>query len=265
MDIHEQEQVDKLRHWWAQNGLSVCLWLGLSVSAVLGWRLWELRADKRATVASEFYEEIREVLAEEKSSETDTPPGDGDAPSADEEKSSETDAPPDDAPPADTATAPRKSEELFRVLRDEYPETVYAVLGSMQLAHREIEEGRLAAARKYLEWAVDNAPDAALHHLVRMRLVRILLALRVLDEAEQHLQESAAYAEDSALYQELWGDFQELRDRPEAAVEAYRKAYRLALQQNESHLPFLKIKLQALGVDPEELEQMEDEVVEARG
>lgn len=257
MDIHDQEQVDKLRQWWSQNGLSVCLGLGLGVSAVLGWRLWEARADKRATMASEIYEDIRTTIEEEETLEeidvTET---------SAEEAGDEMEVV---AEAVDEEPGLRKEEELFTLLRDEYPETTYAVLGALQLARREIEADRLSAARGYLEWAADNAADEALRHLARMRLVRILLALRFLDEAEQRLLDRADCPGNSVICQELWGDLHELREASEEAVVAYREAYRLALEKGEAHLPTLKTKLQALGVDPEELEQMQDAAEETRG
>lgn len=255
MDIHDQEQVDKLRRWWAQNGLSVCLGLGIGVSAVLGWRLWEARADKRAAMASEIYEDIRTTLEEETHNETDA------TEILAEAGASETEA---IAVAEDGEPELRKDEELFTLLRDEYPETTYAVLGALQLARREIEADRLSAARGHLEWAVDNAADEALRHLARMRLVRILLALRFLDEAEQRLQDNAGCVDSSVMCQELWGNLHELREAPGEAAAAYREAYRMALEKDEVYLPVLKTKLQALGIEPEELEEMQAAAAETR-
>lgn len=236
----DQEQIEKLKRWWINNGLSVCLGLGLGISTVLGWRLWELRAEGRAAVASDLYEDLREAIAEADSDVADT----------------------DAAVEADVEDPAYNA--LLTILQDEYPETPYASMAALITAREAISAGHLANARRHLEWVVDNADTDALLYTARMRLVRVLLALRFLDEAEQQLQADTTVAGQSAMYQELWGDLQELRARPAEAIVAYRKAYQLALQTHKSYLPFLKIKLEALGVDPEELEERK-EAADAEG
>ena len=240
--MDDREQTEKLKRWWISNGLSVCLGLGLGVSAVLGWRLWEIRAGDRAAVASDLYEDLKEAIAEAASEVADADVDDSEPADADVETDAED--------PAYSA--------LLSILQDEYPETPYASLAALLTAREEISAGHLANARKHLEWVVDNADNDALLYTARMRLIRVLLALRFLNEAEQQLQADTTVAEASAMYQELWGDLQELRARPAEAIVAYRKAYQLALKTHESYLPFLKLKLEALGVDPEELEEAAD-------
>ena len=256
--MDDQEQIEKLKRWWISNGLSVCLGLGLGVSAVLGWRLWEVRAESRAAVASDLYEDLKEAIAEADSEDSEV--ADTDADDSEDSEVADTDA--DDSELADAdveidAEDPAYSA-LLSILQDEYPETPYASLAALLAAREEISAGHLANARRHLEWVVDTADNDALLYTARMRLIRVLLALRFLDDAEQQLQADTTVAEESAMHQELWGDLQELRARPAEAIVAYRKAYQLALKTHESYLPFLKIKLEALGVDPEELEALEE-------
>ena len=60
MDIYqtEEEQVEALKKWWAENGKSAVFGVVLGLGAIFGWREWQDYETARAMAASELYQEL---------------------------------------------------------------------------------------------------------------------------------------------------------------------------------------------------------------
>ena len=142
----EEEQVEAIKKWWKENGLSVVAGLVIGLGAVFGWQAWNSyhdRVGKEASVA--FYQLLNAV----------------------------------DNKHAELAG---KQAEL---LRKDYGSTSYAVLAAMAEARLKVEAGDSAAARTQLEWAMQNSSDESLKTLTRLNLGRLKLNDGDLDGAGQ--------------------------------------------------------------------------------
>ena len=67
MDLHtaEAQQIEDIKTWWRENGLSVVLGLALGVSGIFGWRYWQGEKVERAEVASALYSELLASMQDE--------------------------------------------------------------------------------------------------------------------------------------------------------------------------------------------------------
>ena len=142
----EEEQVEAIKKWWKENGLSVVAGLVIGLGAVFGWQAWNSYNDRIGREASvAFYQMLNAA--------------DGNNP--------------------DMAI---KQAEL---LRSDFGSTSYAVLAAMTDARLKVEQGDMAAARSQLEWAMQNTSDPSLKTLAQLNLARLKLSDGDLDGASQ--------------------------------------------------------------------------------
>ena len=60
----EEQQVEALKAWWAENGKSVMLGVGIGVAAIGGWQFWGKHKESQAREASDGYEQTIQSLAD---------------------------------------------------------------------------------------------------------------------------------------------------------------------------------------------------------
>ena len=60
MDVYtaEAQQIEEIKKWWRENGLSVVLGLTLGVSGIFGWRYWQDVNVESAEAASALYSDM---------------------------------------------------------------------------------------------------------------------------------------------------------------------------------------------------------------
>lgn len=134
----EEQQVEALKAWWAENGKAVVGGIVLGVGIIGGWSFWQGRAENRAVAASDAYSETMTAVTS----------GDG-----------------------ATVTA------LADVLTDEHGGTLYAAYASFAAARVAVEEGDLDAAAARLAWVVEEAPQDDVRLIATLRLARVEGAL----------------------------------------------------------------------------------------
>jgi predicted negative regulator of RcsB-dependent stress response len=181
----EDQQIEAIKKWWKENGVSLILGLGIGIAGLLGWREYLAYQTRHAAEASDLYIAVQTQVM------NDT---------------------------LDAATAGKA--DLIRV---EYSDTPYAALASMAQARIEYENGDVESALTHLRWASENASETDVQHVARLRLARILIAQNNYDEAEAILltEHPAGFA---AGYQELKGDLHVARGEVAQARVAYDKA-----------------------------------------
>jgi len=209
LDIYrtEDEQVESLKKWWAENGKSAVFGVVLGLSAIFGWREWQDYTMERAVGASQLYQQM--VIA---------------------------------ARDNDTATLRDKAQEITTLFK----RTAYAVFARMTLAKLAVEDGDLEGAESHLRWALANAPGDSLHHVIRLRLARVLMAEDKLDGAQDLLVAATSRGEFAHRYRELEGDLLRRKNQVEEARKAYREALRLA-EASGQDTTLLDMKLDDLG------------------
>lgn len=130
----EEQQVEALKNWWAENGRSVILGVVIGGAAIGGWQWWGSHQVAVAQKASDGFAATMNALATE----------DGDILSA--------------------ASA----------VRAEHGDSLYATLASLAAARGLVEKNDLAGAAKELRWAVDNAGQTEFKVIASVRLARVL-------------------------------------------------------------------------------------------
>lgn len=182
--LTEEEQVERLKQWWKENGRSIIagVVIGLGIfGSWQGWKAYEIRqAEQGAAAYDTFVAQARG----------------GDLEHA------------------------LKAEAL---LRDNYSGTAYADFAGFETARQLVAGGRLEEAGERLARIHEKGSGAAIRELARVRLARVLMAQGALDQAENILKGDAspAYAAELST---LRGDLARLRGDAADARAAYEQA-----------------------------------------
>ena len=208
MDVHtaEAQRIEDIKKWWSENGLSVVLGLTLGVSGIFGWRYWQGESIERAEAASALYSDMIASL----------------------QNQNETGA----------------REAADKILAD-YENTTYGVFALMSLAGLAVADDDLDAAETNLRQALEQSGDASLSHVIRIRLVRVLISQDKLEQAGA-LVERQDKGEFAAGYDELLGDISIRQGDIEAAREAYQQAIN-KLRGGGRDVATLELKLNNIG------------------
>ncbi|HEY3486443.1 MAG TPA: tetratricopeptide repeat protein [Gammaproteobacteria bacterium] len=186
MNIHhsEEEQIESLKKWWRENGLSVLFGIVVGLAGLFGWHLWQEYKARHATEASTLYSDLMSKLSG-----------------------------------ADAAAIDKAATSL----RTEYDDTVYAALGALAMAKAAVDRNDTDGAIEQLQWAIDHTPQTEIAITAKLRLSRLYLTQGKFDRVEALLNESypKAYA---AAVDELKGDLLVAKGDPKTARQAYERA-----------------------------------------
>ena len=192
--VTDEEQAEKLKQWWSENGLQIVLGVAIGLAVIFGWRYWQdYRLQHRKAASATFYQLTRVVSAN------------GDL---------------------------KQAEPLARRLVDDYDDTAYAALGQLALARLQARNDRLADAEASIRWAAEHADQAEFRELANLRLVSVLNA-EGKHEAALKLLEGDWPAAYTSLREEYRGDALAALGRTPEAREAYDKALLTAGAQAE--------------------------------
>ena len=180
----EEQQVEALKEWWKQNGLAVIGGAVLGISALLGWRGWNVHQDNKANEASEIFAVVQEAA------------GKNDANSL---------------------------LEQTNILRTDYSSTPYASLAVLHQAKSQTEQGDNTAAEESLRWVLSNSKQDTVQNVARIRLARLLLAENKLDDAQAMINAGMSDAYKS-LVNEIRGDIFVAKGEVDKAKQAYDEA-----------------------------------------
>ncbi|MEB6539477.1 YfgM family protein [Serratia sp. TSA_7] len=177
----ENEQVDAVRRFFAENGKALAVGVVLGIGALVGWRFWQNHQNSNMMAASQSYQEASDRLAAGK---------------------------PDDVSAAE-AFAKTNSNS-------------YGVLASLELAKHFVEQNDFAKAEQQLVLAQGQTKDDNLLAMVSLRLARVQLQEKKLDEALKTLDgvKGEGWA---AMAQDARGDALLAKGDTKGAREAYSK------------------------------------------
>ena len=140
----EEQRVEAIRKWWAENGTSIILGALLGIGLLLGWRGWVYWKQKTAGEASDHYARLVQAVAD-----------------------------------AELESAEREAG----LLKVDYGSTPYAAVAALALARLEAQQGALDKAAAELQWVLDNAAQETARQVARLRLARVRTAQQRPDEA----------------------------------------------------------------------------------
>ncbi len=236
-DSTEEEQVEALKTWFEENGVSLLLGIVLALGGVFGYRAWENSTREAGEVASAIYEDLVAAVG--------TVSGDG----LSEEM---------------TATGIMLAEQL----KTEYSDSSYALFGALHMAKVAVEAGNLDKAAGELQLALDNGAQDSFEILARIRLSRVMSAQEKYEQALAVLDVQLDLAAHRSSWEEARGDIYFSMGQLEDARQAYQLAVQIA-DQSQSR-PYLNMKLEDLTyakvtIAGEEPAEPEDEVASGSG
>ncbi len=180
----EDEQTERIRHWWKRNGVAIIVGLVLGIGSVAGYQGWGVYQTRQAEAASDIYQTMLRSLDNE------------------------------------ARTQVRESADR---LISKYGSTAYADAASLMLARLDVEAGQLEQAGHHLERVMDHSKDTTMQHVARLRLVTLALDEGDLKLADQLLAGRPMGGFESR-YDELRGDIFAVRNELNNARNAYQDA-----------------------------------------
>jgi len=197
--LTEEEQVERLKQWWRENGRSIIVGVVIGLGIFGGWQGWKGYERQQAESGSAAYDRF---LAEAQSGDLDV------------------------------------ILQAESQLESDFANTAYADFSGFKAAGELVSAGRLDEAAQRLESIHEKGANTAIRNRAAMRLARVLMGQSRLDEAEQLLNAAApAFAGEAARLRgdlaRLRGDAQAARAAYQQALDAGadREWVELMLQQ----------------------------------
>jgi predicted negative regulator of RcsB-dependent stress response len=180
----EDEQVEKLKTWLKENGLSIIMGIVIGVGGIGGYNYWKRYQETTAAEASAHYAQMMQALA------------------------------------ADNDDLVQQQADI---LRADYAATDYASLADLALARMQVDNGEFAAAIESLQPLAGSEEQQPLVFLARIRLAALQIQLEQYEQSLATL-DTGFPNEFSALVDELRGDALARQGKTDEAIVAYRKA-----------------------------------------
>ncbi|MCP4877202.1 MAG: tetratricopeptide repeat protein [Gammaproteobacteria bacterium] len=180
----EEEQVEKLKAWFKENGLSIVFGIVIGVGGIGGYRYWVHVQETTAAEASAHFSDMLEGLAA----------GKGDS-----------------------------VQQHADILIADFASTEYALMAQLALAKNHVGNGEFEKAASALQQVVGSAEQGPLAYLARTRLALVQIQSEQYDQALGSLAIEFP-GEFAARADELRGDILALQGKSAEAIEAYRKA-----------------------------------------
>lgn len=182
--LTEQEQIQQLKTWLKQYGLTVILGIVIAFIITSSWHYWQNYRARILQRASVTYDEMLMQRAQNNSAE-----------------------------------ALIKAKKII----DQYPKTPYADMAALLLARNDVLKKDYPDAVKQLNWVIDHSDNRSLRQIARIRIARILIAQKKPADAVKLLSYSDD-DNFIGLVDEVRGDAYLASNQPTAARNAYQLA-----------------------------------------
>ncbi len=180
----EEEQVEKLKAWLKENGLSIVFGIVIGVGGIGGYNYWRHVQETTAAEASSHFTQMIDALS-----------GDDDV----------------------------DLQLHADILIDKYSSTEYALMAHLALARKHVDSGDFADAEAALQQVIGSAALQPLAYLARTRLAAVLIQTEQYEQALTTLAIEFP-GEFAALADELRGDVLARQGKAGEAIAAYQKA-----------------------------------------
>lgn len=182
----EEEQVERIKAWWQENGTAAVITVVLAVAALIGWRQWQGHQGEQAAQASAQYQLMVEALS---------------------------------ANPMDAAVINDKADLLI----EDYSGSTYADYARLAKASLAVQDADYDKAAGFLQPVADNGATDALSYTARLRLARVFLQQQAWEKADAQLSKSFPPAF-NGMALELRGDLAKAQGDAEQARDFYTQA-----------------------------------------
>lgn len=193
----EEEQVEQLKAWLKENGLSIVLGIIIGVGGIGGYNYWNHVQETAAAEASSHFSKMMTAL---------------------------------------DAGDHQKVDEHADALINDYASTDYALMAQLALAKRQVVDGEFDKAVLALQQVVGSGEQKPLAYVARTRLAALQIQNGQIDLALSTL-DAQFPDEFKARVDELRGDAYALQGKVVEAIAAYRNAQSAKLRPaNETFL-----------------------------
>lgn len=182
--VTEEQQIEALKEWWKEYGLSIIIGLVLAIMVIFGWRFYQRYKTNVAERASIVYTRMTVDVLNSQWEDAIT---------------------------------------QAKLLRKNFARTPYAKIAALTLAKREVSQNDFSNAVAQLKWVTKHASSAIFLQLARLRLARVYIMQDKIKEALVLLQrmKNSALA---GLAAEIQGDVYVKLGKIDKAREMYQLA-----------------------------------------
>ena len=180
----EEEQVERLKAWLKENGLSIVLGIVIGVGGIGGYNYWVHAQETTAAEASSHFAQLMEAMS---------------------------------------AGNNEVVLEQANTLISDFGSTEYAMMAQLALAKSYVANGEYEKAEVALQQVVGSAAQQPLAFVARTRLAAVQIQTGQYENALGSLAIDFP-EEFAAIVNELRGDIYALQGKSAQAIEAYRKA-----------------------------------------
>ncbi|MDQ7746493.1 YfgM family protein [Hydrogenophaga pseudoflava] len=193
LDLEEQEQIDQLKHFWAQYGNLITWVLIVVLGGFAAWNGWNWWQRSQSIKAAALYDEIERAA---------------------------------------DARDPEKVERALADMKDKFGGTSFAAQGAMLAAQSLFEAGKSDGAKAALSWVANSGSDDSYKAVARLRLAGVHLQAQAYEEALKALEAPMpeAYA---ALVADRRGDVLMAQGKADEAKAQYQKAWDAMSERTE--------------------------------
>lgn len=212
LDLEEQEQLDRLKAFWAQYGNLITTLLIVVFGSIAAWNGWQWYQREQAAKAGALYDELDRAAQ---------------------------------------AVDAEKAARVFADLKERYPRTAFAQQAGLLAAQVQADKGDKAGARASLEWVAGNAVEEEYRVIARLRMAGLLADEKQYDAALKSLEGLDTHKAFEGLVADRRGDILMAQGKRDEAKAAYRKAWD-AMKPEVEYRRLVEAKLTALGAAPAE-------------
>jgi len=142
-DLHEEQQLERLREWWKQYGKALIAGVVMAIVAAVAVQSWRVNQKEHREAASTEYSQMLGLVDSD----------------------------------------PKQAMGVADRLASDYDDTVYASLAALLHARLAADQGEWDTAAKQLQWVLDHDGEEGLVHIARLRLARVMLQQGKADKA----------------------------------------------------------------------------------
>jgi predicted negative regulator of RcsB-dependent stress response len=209
----EEEQLDAIKRWWKENGISLIAGVAIAGAGILGWNTWQDYQANEAEAASMRYQQLINLTASTE---------------------------PDEA-------SIGQARELVVEIIDNHGKTLYADLSRLIDARLAVAQGDQAGARDALEAVLDASDRDYVQGVARLRLSRLLIAEGD-PEAAISMLETGIPDSFAAERANVRGDAHHALGNDDDANDAWQEALSLS-EARDQPLYGVQLKLDNLGYE----------------
>lgn len=185
LDLEEQEQLDRLKHFWNTYGTLITWVLLILAGAVVAWNGWQYWQRSQAAQAATLYDELDRAVQ---------------------------------------AGEPEPVQRALTQLQERFSRTAYAQQGGLLAAASLAGKNKPDEARAALAWVVEHAQDRGYQAVARLRLASMQIDAKNWDAALQQLNAEFP-PEFQGLAADRRGDLLAAQGKREEARAEYQKAW----------------------------------------